>query len=97
MTFAVLVSQYNWRAIRNCPGRYTLENKDLISFNDYYSALKEISVHESSTVDDIIQIVKFVDGGLISYRHNDGFLVHTLNNRSGFERKLKDLELDHLL
>ena len=43
---------------------------------------------------DPVLIVKFEDGGLITYKKSEKEYVHTLGDTSGFERKLRDLQID---
>lgn len=40
---------------------------------------------------DAVVVVRFKDGGLISYRKPDGRFLHTLNTEEGFQRKLEQL------
>jgi len=40
---------------------------------------------------DPVAVVKFIGGGLISYRQPDGRYLHTLNTEEGFRRKLEHL------
>lgn len=91
MTFHDFYTRYNWRPIRNCPGRYTLLKDSINSFNEYYNTLENLIEYPSTTGRDPVLIYQFHDGGLISYRHDDGFLVHTLNDSDGFIRKMKEI------
>lgn len=40
---------------------------------------------------DVVIVARFNDGGLISYRRDDGSFIHTLNTQAGFLRKLQQL------
>ena len=91
MSFEELFGKFLWRPIRNCPGRYVLAM-------DVYSgppaqlapacAAREYCVDR---VPDAVAVVRFSDGGLISYRKPDGRYLHTLNTAEGLARKLGEL------
>lgn len=91
MTFRDIYIRFNWRPIRNCPGRYTLLKDSINRFNDFYKTLEDPVIYPPITGKDPVLVIPFEGGGLISYRHEDGFLVHTLNNRDGFVRKMEDI------
>lgn len=91
-----LLSRFKWKPIRNCPGRYTLDFSDTGRFNAFFHTIEEIREFSSPAVEDAVLIVFLDDGGLISYRHQDGFIVHTLSEKNGFERKMKVLLPENL-
>ena len=41
-----------------------------------------------------VVVLRFADGGLISYRKADGSYIHTLNTRDGLHRKLAQLGIE---
>ncbi|MBT3274146.1 MAG: hypothetical protein HN368_13395 [Spirochaetales bacterium] len=51
----------------------------------------EIHVFNIATASDTVHVVEFADGGIISYQKDTGLFVHTLNNSTGFQRKLENL------
>ncbi|CAF1005644.1 unnamed protein product [Adineta ricciae] len=81
LDFAKLFELYSWKEIKNCPGRYVLNNQILIQ------------IFTSEICRDAIHIGKFTDGGLLSYGKSDGTYVHTLNNSSGLTRKMNHLNI----
>lgn len=91
MKFSNIYSLYKWKPIRNCPGRYLLERESRDSFNEVYLKLQNIREYRVQSADDTVLVCSFDDGGLISFQHDDGFVVHTLNTAEGFKRKLKQL------
>lgn len=50
-----------------------------------------VTEHSIEAAKDTVLVAPFADGGLISYRRNDGSVLHTLNTSEGFARKLADL------
>ena len=41
-----------------------------------------------------VVVIRFADGGLISYRKADGSYIHTLNTCDGLHRKLAQLGIE---
>lgn len=93
MTFQMFYDKYQWRPIRGCPGRYTLKSSEWEKFNRVYSHFSQIEEFHSPHSADRILVLKLEDGGLISYKKEDGLLIHTLGNSEGFNRKLEMLGL----
>jgi len=50
-----------------------------------------VTEHIVATAKDPVVVAVFGDGGLISYRKQNGSYLHTLNSREGLERKLQQL------
>lgn len=95
-TVTDLLNDYEWRQIPNCRGRFTLaEQQPRLSITDLLGEdCRPVEV-ASITARDAILIVPLRDGGVISYRRENGSCLHTLNTPEGFRRKLKDLGIDH--
>jgi len=91
MVFIDYYTEYKWNSIRNCPGRYVLGSTELSRFNEYYLTLDDIHEYIVPKAADPVLVYTFTDGGLISFKHSDGFLVHTLSTLEGFKRKLDQL------
>ncbi len=92
VTFSDLFDRWAWRAIPNCPGRYTLATGSVATPpEDFVPGAIRGPEHMGSTAKDPVIVTPFEDGGLISYRKADGMFLHTLNTREGFERKLRQL------
>jgi hypothetical protein len=91
-TFAVLLSQREWKPIRNCPGRFVLSRalQDL-STEALAGPDEQIFRFRVEGARDVVAVVPFTDGGLIDYERADGTVVHTLNTADGFSRKLRQL------
>lgn len=92
MTFDELMRAWAWKPIRNCPGRYVLDDArhDLRpqEILGDAAAVKEYCVEAAR---DAVLVVELSEGGLISYRRDDGSFLHTLNTPEGFRRKLAQL------
>lgn len=95
MTFDELMRAWNWKPIRNCPGRYLLcdvahdlRPEEIIGF--------EVEANEFNVeaAKDTVLVLKLEEGGLITYRRQDGSFLHTLNTEEGFRRKLSQLRID---
>ncbi len=94
ITFEKMISEWKWRPIYNCPGRFKLNNVDTtISIDDLLGFEMEVKQFQTSKAMDMVLIVPFSDGGIISYKREDGSYIHTLNNEDGFKRKLSDLNI----
>jgi len=94
MNFFEVFTGYNWKSIRSCPGRYVLDPADQKKFNHYYQTLEGVREYKVKEASDPVLVCSLKDGGIISFRHNDGFFVHTLNNSDGFFRKLNQLGIE---
>lgn len=87
-----LHGRWQWRPIPNCPGRFVLVNEDrCLSFETLLGRHATVQEFTSHKAKDRVLVVPLEEGGLISYARRDGSLVHTLNTREGFARKLADL------
>ena len=92
MRFEELKTRWNWRPIRNCPGRFLLHEKEVrLSPEDLVGCDVELSEFQVEKAKDIVVVAQISNGGLISYRKKDGTYLHTLNTVAGFERKLSQL------
>jgi hypothetical protein len=93
-SFRDIFGKYQWREIRNCPGRYCAKD---IPPNCTVSKLLEEPVTEqlqsSPRAKDFVIITPMEHGGIISFKRRDGSYLHTLNTPEGFARKRADLGL----
>jgi hypothetical protein len=91
-TFEDIMTAYTWREIANCPGRYIARD---IPPRATVSELLGCAVPENpmqlKTARDLVIVTPLENGGLISYRRQDGTYLHTLNTEDGFKRKLTNL------
>ena len=95
MTFNDVQKMGLWVPIRDCPGRFTLrEASPTFSIVDLLGADEAIQRAHSSKARDPVCIASLEDGGVISYSRSDGSWLHTLNTEEGFERKLRQLEIE---
>lgn len=92
VTFQKVYEAWPWKPIPGCPGRYVLSPaafagppSELCGF-----ALAEEVIPPSGSADPAV-VVRFEDGGLISYRKPDDSFVHTLNTPEGLARKLAEM------
>jgi hypothetical protein len=86
MVFDELMRTMNWRPVRNCPGRFVLHSQQDLNL-DGSDALEFKSEHAR----DSVLVLTLDKGGIISYRRENGSILHTLNTPEGFKRKLKQL------
>lgn len=95
MTFAELLKTYDWRPIRNCPGRYVLQGaKSDLPVEELTRGEAQVSQYRTSATRDVVLVAALADGGIISYQREDGSLLHTLNTPAGFQRKLRQLGIN---
>ena len=92
-TFEDLMRRWDWREIPNCPGRYRLQPGRMFPrLEELVGTDAPIQAVRVPTARDEVLLVCFTDGGgLITYRRSNGTLVHTLNTKEGFDRKLRAL------
>jgi hypothetical protein len=92
VTFDSLRTQWSWKPIRNCPGRYRLVDvpPDL-PIEALVGADADVTEFTVETAPDRVAVVRMDKGGVISYKRSDGTFVHTLNDPDGFARKLLQL------
>ncbi len=92
MTVRELLERWEWKPIRNCPGRFVLVTSDKFLPLGTLVGTDGCGQHFSrDAARDTIVVVPFEDGGLISYARRNGSFVHTLNTPDGFARKLSQL------
>jgi hypothetical protein len=95
MTFNQLLESWDWKPIRNCPGRLILSGmQDNLSPEQLLGEPREVGVYQVDAAKDTVLVVTLDEGGLISYKKPDGSFVHTLNTPEGFRRKLRQLGID---
>lgn len=95
MTYAELLNSLDWRPIKHCPGRYVLRGaQSRLSIEELIHDSAELSAYRVSAARDLVLVAALDAGGLISYRREDGTLLHTLNTPEGFERKLRQLGIN---
>jgi hypothetical protein len=92
MNFDQILKAWDWKPIRNCPGRLVLAGAPSLLTPGEIAGL-EIQTTElgASSARDTVIVAEIEGGGLISYRRADGTWVQTLNTREGFARKLAQL------
>jgi hypothetical protein len=92
VTFDFLRTQWSWKPIRNCPGRYKLVNvpPDL-PIEALVGTDADMTEFSVETASDRVAVVRLDRGGVISYKRPNGTYVHTLNDPDGFARKLLQL------
>lgn len=92
MYIQTLLERWQWKPIRNCPGRFVLLTTDysmpLDSLLGRRCTAQSFITHATR---DRVFVVPLQDGGVISYARADGRVVHTLNTAVGFARKLSQL------
>lgn len=95
MTFAELLKKFDWRPIRNCPGRYVLRGaKNDLRVEELTGQEAQVSLYRTSATRDVVVVAALDEGGIISYQREDGSLLHTLNTPAGFHRKLRQLGIN---
>jgi hypothetical protein len=92
MTFNELLIQWNWKPIRNCPGRFVLVGvRPDLPPEAVVGPAAELSEFHVETARDYVVVARLDEGGLISYKRADGTYLHTLNSTEGFSRKILQL------
>ena len=92
MTVTELLQRWNWHPIRGCPGRLVLRGAPPnLSLSDLVGPAVPIQSYGVAAARDQVLVAILSDGGLISYRRDDGSYVHTLNTPEGLARKLGQL------
>jgi hypothetical protein len=95
MTFDELMGAWTWKPLRNCPGRYVLDDAAYeLRPQEILGDEAEAFEHRVPAARDAVWVAELPDGGLISYRRDDGSYLHTLNTPEGFRRKLAQLGID---
>ncbi|MCC6751286.1 MAG: hypothetical protein IT371_26775 [Deltaproteobacteria bacterium] len=88
-TFDELLRRWPWRPIPGCPGRYRLARLATVpSVDELLGAASGARPRRYEGARDPVLLVRLEGGGLISYLHADGHIVHTLGDSEGFARKL---------
>jgi hypothetical protein len=94
-TFDELIVNWEWRPIRNCPGRYILsEGAVYVGPQQLLDTDVGVGSFQVAKARDTVLVARLDKGGLISYRRADGRYLHTLNTEEGFKRKLKELGIE---
>jgi hypothetical protein len=94
--FNELWSRYEWKPLRNCPGRYVLKDASKLRPEDLCENDVESLECLPAAAQDPVWVTRLKGGGLISYLKKDGNFVHTLNTEAGFARKLEQLGIASL-
>jgi hypothetical protein len=92
--FSRLRVEWPWRPLPNCPGRFVLSTGPSHVAPESLAPDAALTEHRVSGAADPVVVIRFADGGLISYRKPDGTYVHTLNTRDGLHRKLAQLGIE---
>ena len=89
------MTEWSWKPIRGCPGRYILNAARLdLAPEDLMGSDVEVTTFQVRAARDTVVVAPLDEGGLISYLRTDGVYLHTLNDAEGFERKLLALGID---
>ena len=92
MKFDDLMNRWNWKPIRNCPGRFLLDDAThSLTLSELLGENIEVSEFSVDAAKDIVLVARIHQGGIISYKKGDGTFIHTLNTLEGFQRKLRQL------
>lgn len=92
VSIQTLLNRWQWKPIRNCPGRFVLVTTDRsVPLDTLVGSDCQAQAFASDAAKDKVLVVPLDDGGLISYARGDGSVIHTLNTAEGFGRKLSQL------
>jgi hypothetical protein len=95
MGFDEIQRAWDWRPIRGCAGRLVLGGVGArLRPEEILGPEVEIAEFKVSGAKDVVLVARLDCGGIISYRREDGSFVHTLNTEEGFERKLRQLQIE---
>ncbi len=90
-----LMARWRCRPICNCPGRYVIADCPRhMPPGEVVGGRVPVLSYEVATARDRVFVAAFDQGGLISYQRGDGTFLHTLNEASGFRRKLRLLGIE---
>jgi hypothetical protein len=94
MTFDELMKKWNWKPVRNCPGRFVLSGiRPDLPPGDVVGPEAELFELDVEAARDTVIVARLDEGGLISYKRADGTYLHTLNSADGFSRKMLQLKI----
>lgn len=93
MDVKTLMARYEWDQIPNETGRWVFAPDQAVPQLEEMVGTEAKSI-ESVTGRDVISLIKFEDGGLISYARQGASPLHTLNSAKAFKLKVWDLGLD---
>jgi hypothetical protein len=92
MTVREILAARKWKAIPECPGRYILVKPELTVSPEKLAQVDHAPAEfRVEAAKDVVLVLALEGGGLITYRRSDGSYLHTLNDESGFQRKLAQL------
>ena len=92
MNFRDFLAKFDWKEIRDCPGRFMLrDRRNGSAITKLITSLGSVEFQTEKAPDPVL-VTKLKDGGLISYK-KEASLVHTLCDSEGFARKLADLDI----
>jgi hypothetical protein len=95
MTFNELLKAWDWKPIRNCPGRFVLQGpRNELGPEEILGDEIEVKEYRVDSAQDAVLVARVEGGGLISYRRGDCSFLHTLNTPEGFTRKLSQLGIN---
>lgn len=84
----------DWTPIPDCSGRFVLRGvPTTMSVAGLLGEGVPIQMLESPKARDTVFVVRFEDGGTISYRQSAGSLIYTLCTQEGLKRKLEQLQI----
>ena len=87
-----LQRRWRWLPLRGCPGRFVLRGAPpTLAPCDLLGPDVALQSYRVSAAADEVVVAVLPDGGLLSYRHEDGSYTHTLNTPEGLLRKLAQL------
>jgi hypothetical protein len=94
VTCQSLMAKYAWIQLPDERNRWHLEQKwSPMTLAELISEPAEIVTHKTTGSSYTIHILRFADGGVITYQKGEANYLHTLNTLSLFKKKLWDLGL----
>ena len=111
MLLQKLRERWNWHEIRGCPGRFVVSKTgdtvspevlldSIVEGRDASKLVRRERIVRDPPQDDVFVAI-FLDsqppGGLITFCKRDGTFVHTFNEPSGLDRKLRAMGYGYLL
>jgi len=94
-SFHDLFTSFTWKPIFGCSGRYILKEKKEYTLNELTGGNSQIRTYITDKAPDTVCVIYLKDGGIISYKKKDGTYIHTLNNKSGFKKKMGMLNIEY--
>ncbi len=92
ISFDDILRNRDWKPMPHCPGRYILAGGlSSITFAELLGKDLPVREYRTEKAADPVLVCDLSEGGIISYRKENQYYIHTLCTAEGFQRKLEQL------